>query len=98
AYIWDSSQIGGGKPQLVLHEVDGPFTHDGVDIVPLPVTHGDWTILGYRIGGFAYITDTNGIPDDTLRLLDGVDTLALDALRPAPRHPTHFTIDEAVAL
>ena len=98
AYIWDSSQIGGGKPQLVLHEVDGPFTHDGVDIVPLPVTHGDWTILGYRIGGFAYITDTNGIPDDTLRLLDGVDTLALDALRPAPRHPTHFTIDEAVAV
>jgi len=98
AYIWDSSQIGGGKPQLVLHEVDGPFTHDGVDIVPLPVTHGDWTILGYRIGGFAYITDTNGIPDDTLRLLDGVDTLALDALRPAPRHPTHFTIDEAFAV
>ena len=41
-------------------------------------------------------TDTNGIPDETLELLRGVDTLALDGLRPAPRHPTHFTVDEAV--
>src|SRR3954470_22332078 len=31
SYIWDSSsQIGGGKPQLELHEVDGPFTHEGI--------------------------------------------------------------------
>lgn len=98
-YIWDtSSQIGGGKPQLELHEVDGPFTHEGIAITPLPVAHGDWTILGYRIGPFAYITDTNGIPDRTLELLRGVDTLALDGLRPAPRHPTHFVISEAVAL
>jgi len=97
SYIWDEhSQIGGGKPQLELHEVDGPFTHEGVDITPLPVAHGEWTILGYRIGPFAYITDTNGIPDETLRLLEGIDTLALDGLRPSPPHPTHFTIAQAV--
>jgi phosphoribosyl 1,2-cyclic phosphate phosphodiesterase len=97
SYIWDASQIGGGKPQLELHEIDGPFTHEGVEIIPLPVQHGDWTILGFRVGPFAYITDTNGIPDQTMRLLEGVESLALDALRPAPRHPTHFTIDEALA-
>ncbi|MEO8035984.1 MAG: MBL fold metallo-hydrolase [Acidobacteriota bacterium] len=96
SYIWSDSQAGGGKPQLDLHEVDGQFTHDGIDITPLPVRHGDWTILGYRIGPFAYITDTNGIPDETMELLAGVDTLALDGLRHAPRHPTHFTIGEAV--
>src|SRR5437762_6262369 len=96
SYIWDDTQIGGGKPQLELHEIDGPFTHAGVDITPLPVCHGDWTILGFRIGAFAYITDTNGIPDATMRLLHGVEELALDGLRPAPRHPTHFTIAEAV--
>jgi phosphoribosyl 1,2-cyclic phosphate phosphodiesterase len=95
-YIWESSQLGGGKPQLELHEIDGPFTHDGIDIVPLPVAHGDWTILGFRIGAFAYITDTNGIPPATMELLQGVDTLALDGLRPAPVHPTHFTIGQAV--
>ncbi|MFP5247501.1 MAG: MBL fold metallo-hydrolase [Thermoanaerobaculia bacterium] len=98
-YIWDeSSQIGGGKPQLELHEVSEPFQHDGIAITPIPVSHGDWTILGFRIGSFAYITDTNGIPPASMRLLEGIDILALDGLRPAPRHPTHFTIDEAVQL
>lgn len=97
AYIWDDSQLGGGKPQLELVEVDGPFSHEGIDIVPIPVAHGDWTILGFRIGPFAYITDTNGIPPASMKLLEGVDTLALDGLRPAPRHSTHFTFDEAIA-
>jgi phosphoribosyl 1,2-cyclic phosphate phosphodiesterase len=96
SYIWSDSQIGGGKPQLDLHEVDGAFKHGGVDIVPIPVSHGEWTILGFRIGNFAYITDTNGIPDASMRLLEGVELLALDGLRPAPRHPTHFTISEAI--
>jgi phosphoribosyl 1,2-cyclic phosphate phosphodiesterase len=97
SYIWDTStQIGGGKPQLDLHEIDGPFAHGEIAITPLPVTHGDWTILGFRIGNFAYITDTNGIPPATMELLRGVEVLALDGLRPAPAHPTHFTIGQAV--
>lgn len=96
-YIWDhSTQIGGGKPQLELHEVEAPFAHGGVQIIPIPVTHGDWTILGFRIGRFAYITDTNGIPPASMKLLEGIDILALDALRPAPTHPTHFTISQAL--
>lgn len=97
SYIWDDrSRIGGGKPRLELHEVDGPFTAAGIDIVPIPVLHGDWTIFGFRIGRFAYITDTNGIPPESMRLLEGVGVLALDGLRPAPPHPTHFTIGDAV--
>ncbi len=98
SYIWSDSQVGGGKPQLELHEVDGPFSHEGVDIVPIPVDHGDWTIFGFRIGPFAYITDTNGIPQSSMKLLEGIDTLALDGLRPSPPHPTHYTIGEAVAV
>lgn len=96
AYIWDDSQLGGGKPQLELHEVDAPFVHDGIEIVPIPVLHGDWTIFGFRIGPFAYITDTNGIPPASRKLLEGIEVLALDGLRPAPPHPTHFTIPEAI--
>ncbi|HUP48623.1 MAG TPA: MBL fold metallo-hydrolase [Thermoanaerobaculia bacterium] len=97
SYIWNESQIGGGKPQLELHEVDGPFRHDGVEVVPIPVNHGDWTILGFRVGTFAYITDTNGIPRSSVELLRGIEVLALDGLRPSPPHPTHFTIEEAIA-
>ncbi|HUO84259.1 MAG TPA: MBL fold metallo-hydrolase [Thermoanaerobaculia bacterium] len=97
SYIWADTQMGGGKPQLDLRVVDGPFEHEGIEIVPIPVRHGEWTIFGYRIGPFAYITDTNGIPDASRRLLEGVDTLALDGLRIAPAHSTHFTIFEAIA-
>ena len=97
SYIWDGdSQMGGGKPQLDLHEIDGPFEFEGVRIVPIPVRHGDWTILGYRIGPFAYITDTNGIPEASRQLLQGVDTLAIDGLRLSPPHSTHFIISEAI--
>lgn len=96
AYIWDTSQVGGGKPQLELHEIEERFTHEGIEITPIPVTHGNWTIFGFRIGNFAYITDTNGVPDSSIDLLKGLEVLALDGLRPAPRHPTHFTIGEAV--
>jgi phosphoribosyl 1,2-cyclic phosphate phosphodiesterase len=97
SYIWDtSSQIGGGKPQLELHAVESAFSHGGIEIVPIPVRHGDWTIFGFRIGDFAYITDTNGIPETSMELLKGVRVLALDGLRPSPSHPTHFTISEAV--
>lgn len=97
SYIWDDqAQIGGGKPQLEVREVDGPFSFEGIDVVPLPVAHGNWTILGFRIGGFAYITDTNGIPASTRESLSGIEVLALDGLRKSPSHPTHFTIDEAI--
>ena len=96
SYIWADTQVGGGKPQIDLRIVDGPFEYAGVEVTPIPVDHGEWTILGFRIGDFAYITDTNGIPAKSRSLLEGVKVLALDGLRPAPPHPTHFTIPEAV--
>jgi phosphoribosyl 1,2-cyclic phosphodiesterase len=39
----------------------------------------------------------NQIPPEILRLLTGLDLLVLDALRRRP-HPTHFSLDEAVAV
>lgn len=97
SYIWDNTtQEGGGKPQIDLRVVDEEFEHDGLPIIPIPVRHGEWTILGWRIGDFAYVTDTNGIPDASYALLEGVDVLAIDGLRRHPKHSTHFTIDEAI--
>jgi phosphoribosyl 1,2-cyclic phosphate phosphodiesterase len=68
----------------------------GLSILPLDIRHGDAAILGFRIGDVAYLTDCNGIPPRTMDLLTGLDVLVLDALRPKP-HPTHFSLDEAVA-
>ncbi len=43
----------------------------------------------------AYCTDVSAIPPESWRLLRGVKTLVLDALRPR-HHPTHFTLDQAI--
>lgn len=96
-YAFDEApRQGGGVPKLVPHEVTGPFTAGGVRIVPVPLWHGRMPILGYRFGNFAYLTDCSSLPDASWPLLEGVDTLVVDALRYRP-HSTHFTVDEALA-
>jgi phosphoribosyl 1,2-cyclic phosphate phosphodiesterase len=59
--------------------------------------HGSRPITGFRFGDFAYLTDTNHVPDAAWPLLDGVKTMILDALRHRP-HPTHFTVAEALGV
>ena len=96
AYVFEGADEGGGLPRILLNPIDGPIEIAGETFVPVPVWHGRRQILGYRVRDFAYLTDCSGIPDESWKLLDGVDTLAIDALRHRP-HPTHFTVDEAVA-
>lgn len=96
AYIFESTAPkGGGVPDLRLFPIAGAFCLGRQDVQPIPIRHGPWSILGFRLGKFAYLTDCNGIPDSSKALLDGLDCLVLDALRRRP-HPTHFTLDEAV--
>jgi phosphoribosyl 1,2-cyclic phosphate phosphodiesterase len=98
SYVFDGSEPeGGGKPQLALVPVRGPFEAAGVPVVPVPVWHGSLEVFGYRIGGLGYVTDCNRIPDESLRLLEAVELLVLDALRYRP-HPTHLSIAEAMAV
>ena len=95
-YIFDPELgAGGGVPKLSLFSLNGAFSLGGTEIVPVPVMHGSRSILGYRLGPFAYLTDCNGIPDESWPLLQGVRTLVLDALRERP-HPTHFSVAEAL--
>jgi phosphoribosyl 1,2-cyclic phosphate phosphodiesterase len=95
-YIFvDPRQVGGGVPQLRLFSIAGPFTMGGVEIVPVPLLHGELPVLGFRVGRFAYLTDCNGIPDASWPLLEGVRVIILDALREKP-HPTHFNVAQAL--
>lgn len=99
AYVFDpATPKGGGIPDVVLREIEGPFEPDGargVRVIPVPVLHGDRPVLGFRIGRFAYLTDCSRIPEPSWPLLEGLDVLVLDALRERP-HPTHFSLGEAV--
>ncbi len=100
-YIFDDASYP-GVPNLALETVDDTFVvtsrYDDrrkVEVLPIEVDHGTLSMFGYRIGAFAYLTDTNAIPDSSFEKLYDLDVLVLDALRDRP-HPTHFTIDEAV--
>lgn len=83
------------KPQLRLVPIDGPLDLFGIHIVPIRLLHGELPVLGFRVGPFAYCTDCSRIPDEALRLVEGVEVLVLDGLRRRP-HPTHFNLDQAV--
>jgi phosphoribosyl 1,2-cyclic phosphate phosphodiesterase len=96
-YVFDGlARLGGGIPEVEVHEVGPePFTAAHVRVVPVPLWHGRMPILGFRLGTFAYLTDCNRIPDESWPLVEGVDTLVIDALRDEP-HTTHFTVAEAL--
>ena len=85
----------GWQPNLTTHDVDEPFEVLGLTVVPLEVMHGSLPIFGYRIGGFAYVTDFSEIPEETEELMHGLDVLVLEALRYEP-HPTHVTLAQAL--
>ena len=97
SYAFDpATEQAGGVPRIELFTVLGQFCIGGQEIQPVKVLHGARAILGYRLGGFAYLTDCSDIPAESWALLQGLDTLVLDALRIRP-HPTHFTVAQAVA-
>src|SRR6056297_1730510 len=83
------------QPQPVSATPGKTFEVRGATVQPLRLKHGRADVLGFRIGDFAYCTDTNQIPPETLAQLAGVKTFVVDALRPTS-HPTHFSLDEAV--
>ncbi|MCU1320574.1 MAG: metallo-beta-lactamase family protein [Acidobacteriaceae bacterium] len=86
--------------RVKLHRIDptpgASVTLFGADFQRIPVTHGRETITGYRFGGAAYLTDMSDIPPESLALLQGLDVLILDALRPTP-HPSHSHLAKSIA-
>ncbi len=88
----------GATPRLEFRKIDAANSFEvlGVTVTPIPMRHGPhFNVLGFRVGNFAYCTDTNHIPDTSFELLAGVDTFVVGALRRKP-HPTHFCVDEAM--
>ena len=88
-----------GVPQIGLHEIcaGNPFTIGDISVMPIRVMHGKLPILGFRFGTFAYITDMKYIEDDQLPLLEGVETLCVNALRFDKPHHSHQLVDDAIA-
>ncbi len=87
-----------GIPQLRLQVIAPGETVmvGGVPVTAMRVMHGQLPILGYRVGDVGYITDMTSMPPEMRPLLDGIRLLVVNALRHKP-HPTHQTLDEAIA-
>ncbi|KAB2846980.1 MAG: MBL fold metallo-hydrolase [Hyphomicrobiaceae bacterium] len=74
-------------------EIEGPG--GTITLLPFDQEHGEIRSLGMRIGDVAYSSDASGFPADSVRVLSGLKTLIIGALRYNP-HPSHFTVAQAV--
>jgi phosphoribosyl 1,2-cyclic phosphate phosphodiesterase len=61
----------------------------------IPIIHGRERITGYRFGSAAYLTDMSDLPPESIPLLQNLDILIVDALRPQP-HPSHSHLAKSV--
>jgi phosphoribosyl 1,2-cyclic phosphate phosphodiesterase len=98
AYAFAGTPWIGLIPHIGFTNVDTqPFYVGRTCVQPIPMRHGNIRSTGYRIGDFAYLTDTSGIPSSSHALLRDLSVLVVDALRWEP-HPTHLSVPEALAL
>ena len=98
AYAFSGRQLGGGKPRLDLKVISPHGLRIGkLEVLPIPIMHGNRLVYGYRIGNLAYLTDCSHIPAASMKMLEKLDVLVLDALRPRD-HPTHLSTQQAFAL
>lgn len=87
-----------GIPKINLHTIDEqPFEASSIKFIPIPVMHMRLPVLGFRMGGFSYITDANFISDKSKELLLNSEVLVLNSLR-REKHVSHFNLEEAMEL
>ena len=89
----DATYVNRAKVELV--PLDERTAVHGAEFLRVPVLHGELEISGFRFGNTAYLTDVSAIPEPSFALLEGLEHLALSALRHKP-HPNHATVEQAL--
>lgn len=86
-----------GVPQIDLRNAKpgNPLDINGTEVLPLLAYHGKMSILCYRIGKLAYLTDVSALPEETMEALKGVELLVINALRHEYHH-SHQTLEQAI--
>lgn len=106
-YIFKETQFAGGKPRVILRQVEPVMMFWGLKVTSFYVLHGKLPVLAYRFDApptptrparsMAYVTDLSCLPDEGKSLLQGLDVLFLDTVRFEP-HPTHLGLYQAIEL
>ena len=85
-----------GVPEMNIHVIDeDPFWIGDIKIDPITVMHYKLPVTAFRIGNFAYITDANFISETSMKKLEGVEYMVINALRKEV-HLSHFTLNQAI--
>ncbi len=84
-----------GLPSFNLIDIKDGLNISGVRVDVLRALHMRMEVYGYRIGDFAYITDTNYLPADTMAKLLDCKVIVLNALR-RQEHVSHYNLEKAV--
>jgi phosphoribosyl 1,2-cyclic phosphate phosphodiesterase len=85
------------RARVELRKLEGTETAEvhGAKFQRVPLLHGGMEVAGLRFGSAAYLTDVSQIPEASLGLLEGLEVMIIDALRPQP-HPSHASVGEAL--
>ncbi|GAO28719.1 MBL fold metallo-hydrolase [Geofilum rubicundum] len=79
AYAFSESKYP-GLPDIILNKIDEqPFEVEGLPVIPIRVMHHLLPVLGFRIGDFCYLTDTNHVPENQFSKIRGSKVLVVDA-------------------
>ena len=85
-----------GVPEMNIHVIDeAPFHIDDIEMIPVSVMHYRLPVSAFRIGNFAYVTDANFISEESMKKLEGVEYMVINALR-KEIHLSHFTLNQAI--
>lgn len=96
-YIFADNDRYPGAPAVQVNEVhnDNPFPIGDKTAIPVEGFHNRLQVFGYRVEGFAYLTDVKTVIDKEIDKLKGVKVLTINALRMKPHH-SHFNLEEAL--
>ena len=98
-YILNSQNKYPGAPTVKVQIIskNNNFSIGDQIVTPVEVMHNSLTVMGYRIGGFSYLTDVKYINADQMEKVKNSEVLVLNALR-IESHPTHLNLEEALGL
>lgn len=95
-YIFVTENKYPGAPGVNEHIVtDNDFEIQGKHITPVSYLHNQLQVYGYRMGGFAYLTDIKSISETEAEKLKNLEVVVVSALRIEPHH-SHFNLAEAL--
>ena len=98
-YILNSQNKYPGAPTVKVQIIskNNKFSIGNQIVTPVEVMHNSLSVMGYRIGGFSYLTDVKYINADQMEKVKNSEVLVLNALR-IESHPTHLNLEEALGL